>query len=176
MACCSPLSEVAAANATEEGSQGSVESTAEVARTIGVGEVPVASNDEKRFSSPGGTNNSLGGGASNDENSWTYNFGTSTITLGRIKEMVEKGYFADGQARAPGAESVPEPDGDEAVVYEDFFVASLRMVLLPALADILLKFQVLLHQLTSNTTAQLSKYFWAIGSSWGIPSSNAFVK
>jgi hypothetical protein len=39
---------------------------------------------------------------------------------------VEKGYLADGEARAPSAEVVPEPDDNETVVYEDFFIASLR--------------------------------------------------
>jgi hypothetical protein len=67
-------------------------------------------------------------------------FGASTITLGRIKEIVEKGYFADGEARAPKAEAVPETDNDEDVVFQDFFVASLRMPPHPVLTDILLKF------------------------------------
>jgi hypothetical protein len=35
--------------------------------------------------------------------------------------MVEKDYFLEGEARAPGAETVPEPDNDKAMVYEDFF-------------------------------------------------------
>jgi hypothetical protein len=39
---------------------------------------------------------------------------------------------------APGTETVPEPDNDEAMVYEDFFVAGLRMPPHLALADILL--------------------------------------
>jgi hypothetical protein len=39
---------------------------------------------------------------------------------------VEKGYLADGEARAPSAEVVPEPDDNETVVYEDFFIASLH--------------------------------------------------
>jgi hypothetical protein len=41
------------------------------------------------------TDDSTDGGASDDENSRTYYFGASTITLGKIKEMVEKGYFAE---------------------------------------------------------------------------------
>jgi hypothetical protein len=76
-------------------------SVVEVARTIGADKVPTASDDEKCLLSPGGTDNSLGEGASDDENSWTYNFRTSTITIGRMKEMVEKGYFVDGEARTP---------------------------------------------------------------------------
>jgi hypothetical protein len=35
--------------------------------------------------------------------------------------MEEKCYFPEGEAHTPGAETVPEPNGDEAVVYEDFF-------------------------------------------------------
>jgi hypothetical protein len=103
--------------------------------------------------SPDAADDSLGEGASDDENSRTYYFGPLTITVGKIKEMVEKGYFMEGKARAPRAETVPEPDNDKAVVYEDFFVAGLRMPPHPALANILLKFQAQLHQLTPNTIA-----------------------
>jgi hypothetical protein len=56
---------------------------------------------------------------------------------------------------APGNEAMPEPNNDEAMVYEDFFVTGLCMPPHPTLADILLHFQVQLHQLTPNTIAQL---------------------
>jgi hypothetical protein len=75
----------------------------------------------------------------------THYFGSSSITIGKIKEMEEKGYFARDEARAPGAETVPEPRDNEAIVYEDFFVAGLRMPPHPALGDILLHFQAQLH-------------------------------
>jgi hypothetical protein len=91
----------------------------------------------------------------------------STITVGKIKEMVEKDYFPKGGARAPGTETMPEPDDDEAVVYEDYFVAGLRMPLHPTLADILLHFQAQLHQLTPNAITQLLKYFWAVDGGGG---------
>jgi hypothetical protein len=65
---------------------------------------------------------------------------SSTITVGKIKEMEEKCYFPEGEARAPGDETVQEPNGDKAVVYEDFFIAGLRMPPHPALANILLRF------------------------------------
>jgi hypothetical protein len=61
-------------------------------------------------------------------------------------------------------------------VYEDFFVASLRMPSHPALGDILLHFQAQLHQLMPNTIAQLSIYFWVVGSFGVVPVSNTFVK
>jgi hypothetical protein len=55
--------------------------------------------------------------------------------------MAEKGYFAEGEARAVGEETTPEPQEDEAVVFEDFFIAGLQMPLHPVLPDVLLKFQ-----------------------------------
>jgi hypothetical protein len=90
--------------------------------------------------------------------------------------MVEKGYFPKGGAHAPGAETVPEPDNDEVIVYEDFFIAGLRMPPHPAQADILLQFQAQLHHLTPNAIAQLLKHFLEIGNFGRVPSGNAFVK
>jgi hypothetical protein len=62
------------------------------------------------------------------------------------------------------------------MVFEEFFTAGLRMPPQPALADILLKFWVQLHQLTPNTIMQLSKYFWAVMSFGGTPTSDGFAK
>jgi hypothetical protein len=121
MARCNPLNEVVATNVAEVENLGGVEVTAEVAHTVG-GDIPAISNEEGRVSSVGRTDDSMDEGASNNENSQTYNFGASTITLGRIKEMVEKGYFVDGEAWAPGAEAVPELENNEAVIYEDFLL------------------------------------------------------
>jgi hypothetical protein len=71
---------------------------------------------------------------------------------------------------------VPEPDDDETILFQEFFVAGLRMPLHPTLADILLKFQAQLYQLTPNAIAQLLKYFWVVGSFGGVPSFNEFAK
>jgi hypothetical protein len=90
--------------------------------------------------------------------------------------MVEKCYFLKGGAHAPGVKTVPEPDNDEAIVYEVFFVIGLCMPPHPALTDILLYFQARLHQLMPNAITQLSKHFWAVGNFRGVPSRNAFVK
>jgi hypothetical protein len=46
----------------------------------------------------------------------------------------------------------------------------------PALIEILLKFQVQLHQLTPDAIAQQSKYFWAVLSFGGEPSRDGFSK
>jgi hypothetical protein len=110
-------------------------------------ENPAASNGEKHLVSPD-TEDTLSEGGLDNENSRTYYFGSLTITIGKIKEMVEKGYFLLGEIHTPGAETVPEPENDEAMVYEEFFVAGLCMPPHLALADILLHFQAERHQLT----------------------------
>jgi hypothetical protein len=70
----------------------------------------------------------------------THYFGALAITMGKIKEMEEKGYFAKDEAHASGAKTVSEPHNDEAMVFKDFFVADLRMPPHLALVDILLHF------------------------------------
>jgi hypothetical protein len=119
MARCSPLSDVAAANATEVENVDRVADATEIVRTVG--EKPAASDGEGHVSSPDAAGDSLGEGASDDENLHAYYFGSSTIIVGKIKEMVERGYFVEGEAHAPGAKTVSEPENDEGVVYEDFF-------------------------------------------------------
>jgi hypothetical protein len=130
MASCSPLSEVATANATEVENVDRVVGMAKIVWIVS--EKPATSDGEGHNSSLDAAGDSLGEGASNDENSRTYYFGSSTIAVGKIKEMVEKGYFVKGEAHAPEAETLPEPDSDEAIVYEDFFVTGLRMPSHPA--------------------------------------------
>jgi hypothetical protein len=173
MACCNPLSE-AAASMTEAEGVDKVTSTAEVTQTAS--ENHVASDAKGHISSPDTAKGSLDEGGSDDENLRTYYFGSLTVTVGKIKEMMEKGYFDESEARAPGAKTVPKSDNDEAIVYEEFIVAGLRMPLHCALADTMFKFQTQLHQLTANAIAQLSKYFWAVDSFRGIPEGNVFAK
>jgi hypothetical protein len=75
-----------------------------------------------------------------------------------------------------GEEVILEPTDIEAVVFEEFFAASLQMLPHPALTDILVKFCVQLHQLTPNVFAQFSKYFWAVMSFGENPSGDGFAK
>jgi hypothetical protein len=57
-----------------------------------------------------------------------YDFGQSAITKACIASLESFArYFPKGYGRAPGAESVPDPHENEAVVFEDFFAAGLRM-------------------------------------------------
>jgi hypothetical protein len=137
MARCSPLSDFAAASAAEVKDPNVVDDLVEMARAV-AGELAGTSDGEGPALSVGGADTSVG--ASNNENSRMYYFGSSTITRGKIKKMVEQGYFAEGEAREPGAETIPKPDDDEAIIYEDFFVTGLRMPPHPILGDILLHF------------------------------------
>jgi hypothetical protein len=89
----------------------------------------------------------------------SYDFRASSGTVSCIQQLESLGYFAKGSAREPREETVPELNPDEAVVFEEFFVMGLWMPPHPTFTEILLKFQVQLHQLTPNAIAQMSKYF-----------------
>jgi hypothetical protein len=68
-------------------------------------------------------------------------------------------------------ESVLAPRENEVVVFEDFFVASLRIPQHPVLLVILRKFQVQWHQLMPNGIIQISKFIWVVTSYRGRPMS-----
>jgi hypothetical protein len=64
-----------------------------------------------------------GAGADIDEGSrmCSYYFSPSMVTVSRIKEMIDRGYFTEGMAHMPGEETILEPNADEVVVFEEFF-------------------------------------------------------
>jgi hypothetical protein len=90
--------------------------------------------------------------------------------------MIDIGYFADGMGRERGEETVPEPHADEVVLFEELFVIGLRMPPHHVLAAILLKYQILIHQLTLDAIVKLSKYIWVVTSFGGVPSTEGFAK
>jgi hypothetical protein len=57
-----------------------------------------------------------------------------------------------------------------------FLPRGFKCRLTPVFTEILLKYRVQLYQLTPNAIAQLSKYFWAVMSFGGEPSSDGFSK
>jgi dimeric dUTPase (all-alpha-NTP-PPase superfamily) len=71
---------------------------------------------------------------------------------------------------------VPELESDKAVVFEELFVAGLHMPSHTALAEILMKFKVQIHQLTPNAIVQLSKFFWAVSRFGGRPTTEVLAK
>jgi hypothetical protein len=89
--------------------------------------------------------------------------------------MIDSGYFSEGMGHEPGEETVPEPNPDKVVVFE-FFTAGLQMPPHLVLSNILLNFQVQIHQLTPNAIVQLSKYIWVVTSFGGVPWAEGFAK
>jgi hypothetical protein len=77
-------------------------------------------------------------------------------------------YFAEGSTRESGEETVPEPNTDDAIIFEEFFTMGLQMPPHLALTKISLK-------LTLNAIAQLSKFFWAVLSFGREPRSDGFT-
>jgi hypothetical protein len=74
----------------------------------------------------------------------TVEFGVSRMSLVRVQDMQRLGYFGGGVGRVPGAEEVPEPEG-ELVVFEAFFIADLRLPAHRFVSEVLQKFEVLVH-------------------------------
>jgi hypothetical protein len=74
----------------------------------------------------------------------TVEFGVSWISSVRVQDMQQLGYFGSGVGCVPGAEEVPEPEG-ELVVFEAFFTAGLRLPAHRFVAEVLRRFEVQVH-------------------------------
>jgi hypothetical protein len=96
----------------------------------------------------------------------TVEFGVSRISLTRVQDMQQLGYFGNGVGRVPGVEEVLEPEG-ELVVFEALFTAGLRLPAHHFVAEVLQRFEVQVHQLTLNAVVALAKYVWATTSYGG---------
>jgi hypothetical protein len=105
----------------------------------------------------------------------TVDFAASWMSSVRVQDMQQLGYFGGGVARVPGAEEVPESEG-ELVVFEAFFASGLRLLAHRFVGEVLRKFNVQVHQLTPNVVVALSKYVWATTSYGGQPSVEVFAK
>jgi hypothetical protein len=104
-----------------------------------------AERTESAQLSDAGSHDRVGDDMDEGSRTQSYFFGPSTVTVSRIRGMIDCGYFAEGMAHEPREETVLEPNSDEAVVFEEFFTIGLRMHPHHVLADILLKFQVQIH-------------------------------
>jgi hypothetical protein len=105
----------------------------------------------------------------------TVEFGVSRMSSVRVQDMQQLGYFGGGVARVPGAEEVPEPEG-ELVVFEAFFAAGLRLPAHRFVGEVLRRFDVQVHQLMPNVVVALAKYVWATTSYGGQPLVEVFAK
>jgi hypothetical protein len=105
----------------------------------------------------------------------TVEFGVSQMSLVRVQDMQQLGYFGGGVARVPGVEEVPKLEG-KLVVFEAFFAAGLRLPAHRFVGEVLRRFEVQVHQLTPNAVVALAKYVWATTSYGGQPSVEVFAK
>jgi hypothetical protein len=105
----------------------------------------------------------------------TVEFGVSRISSIRVQDMQQLGYFGSRVGHVPGAEDVPEPEG-ELVVFEAFFTAGLRLPAHRFVAEVLQSFEVQVHQLTPNAVVALAKDVWAATSYGGQPSVEVFAR
>ena len=96
----------------------------------------------------------------------TVEFGVSRMSSVHVQDMQQLGYFGSGVGRVPGAEEVPEPEG-ELVVFEAFFAAGFCLPAHRFVGEVLHRFNVQVHQLTPNAVVPLSKYVWATTSYGG---------
>jgi hypothetical protein len=71
----------------------------------------------------------------------TVEFGVSRMSSVHVQDMQQLGYFGGVVGRVPGAEEVPEPEG-ELVVFEAFFIAGLRLPTHRFVLEVLQKFEV----------------------------------
>jgi hypothetical protein len=68
-------------------------------------------------------------------------FGVSRMSSVHVQDMQQLGYFGSGVGRVPGAEEVPELEG-ELVVFEAFFTTGLLLPAHQFVAEVLRMFEV----------------------------------
>jgi hypothetical protein len=74
-----------------------------------------------------GSHSGAGDDVNEGSHTQSYYFGPSTMAVSRVRGMIDHDYFAEGMGRKLEEETIPEPNADEAVVFEEFFTTGLRM-------------------------------------------------
>jgi hypothetical protein len=91
--------------------------------------------------------------------------GRSTLKEKDLQSMRRLGYFSNRMnVCLPGDETTSKPGKDEVVVYKSFFKAGLRLLMYKMIAKVLQRYEVFMHQLTSNTMVRLSVFIWVVRS------------
>jgi hypothetical protein len=88
-------------------------------------------------------------------------FRKSTVKAEDLVLMKKLGYFGENDdelVRFAGEDTILEPKKDEVVVFRSFFRAGHRFPLYEMIGEVLKKFEIYLHQLTSNAIARLNVY------------------
>jgi hypothetical protein len=94
-------------------------------------------------------------------------FGKSIVKADDLVVMKKLWYFGENDdelVRFAGEEIILESREDEVVVFKSFFSVGLRFPLYEMIGEVLKKFEIYLHQLTSNAIVRLSVYIWALRS------------
>jgi hypothetical protein len=91
-------------------------------------------------------------------------FGKSTIKQSQIDAMKGR-YFCDiSIVRAGGDSIAPMPEVDEVVVYRSFMKAGLQFLLSKFLLEVLMTFELYLHQITPEGIIRMGIFIWAMRS------------
>jgi hypothetical protein len=83
---------------------------------LGVG-CHTAEGTESAQLSDVGSHSGVGGDVDEGSHTRSYLFEPSTVTVSRIRGMINNGYFVEGRARELGEETVLEHNPDEAMVF-----------------------------------------------------------
>jgi hypothetical protein len=75
---------------------------------------------------------------------------------------------------AGGDSSAPVPEADEVVVYRSFMKAGLRFPLNKFLVDVLMTFEIYLHQITPKSIIRMGIFIWAVRSQGLEPNARCF--
>jgi hypothetical protein len=106
-------------------------------------------------------------------------FGRSTVKAEDLVLMKKLGYFGENDDELvyfAGEETTTEPKGDEVVVFKSFFRVGLRFLLYEMIGEVLKKFEIYLHQLTSIAIVRLSVYIWALRSQGKSANAEGFYR
>lgn len=75
----------------------------------------------------------------------------STLKEKDPQSMRRLEYFSSKvNVRLPGEETTPKPGKDEVIVYKSFFKAGLWLPMYKTIAKVLQRYEVFMHQLTTN--------------------------
>jgi hypothetical protein len=87
--------------------------------------------------------------------------GRSLMTQSELDALVSEGFFLASDYRLHGKETTPKPQKNESVVFHDFFTVGFWVPVSKRFAEILVAYNVQIHQQTPNSSPQISKFLWA---------------
>jgi hypothetical protein len=103
--------------------------------------------------------------------------GLFTLRENDLQSVRRLGYFSSKvNVCLPRDETTPKPEKDEVVIYRSFFNAGLRLPMYNMTMKVLQRYEVYMHQLTSNAMVHLRIFIWTIRSNGGRTDVDAFCK